>query len=165
MDSGEIPEKWTLGAINPIYKNKGDENDADNYRGITLLSCLGKLFTSLLNERLNRFLEENKLLLENQAGFRKEHCITDHIFTLKSLIDIFLSNNRKLYCIFIDYQKAFDTVWRGGLWHKLISIGITGKILKVITNMYSHVKSKIRVNGLSSEFFESWIGLRQGENL
>ena len=52
LDTGIIPSEWTIGVIKPIYKNKGDINDANNYRGITLLSCIGKLFTSVLNSRL-----------------------------------------------------------------------------------------------------------------
>ena len=69
--SGHIPNEWATGVIKPIYKNKGDINDQDNYRGITLLSCLGQLFTSVINERLTVFIDSNKIMSEAQAGFRK----------------------------------------------------------------------------------------------
>ena len=62
LDTGEIPDDWLIGIIIPIYKNKGSRDDANNYRGITLLSCLGKLFTSILNHRLTIFCEENYIL-------------------------------------------------------------------------------------------------------
>jgi len=165
LDTGTIPENWTMGVIIPIYKEKGDQKSPDNYRGITLLSCMGKLFTSIINDRLTQFLEDNHLLHLNQAGFRKNHGVCDHIFSLKSIVDIFLSTKRKLYCAFIDYQKAFDTIWRKALWHKLITIGINGKILKLVFNMYQNIKSSIFVNGEKSNVFNSFIGLRQGENL
>jgi len=165
LESGQIPEAWALGNIIPIFKNKGSNTDPSNYRGITLLSCMGKLFTSLLNTRLTAFLEENQLLNINQAGFRKKHSIIDHIFTLKSIVDILLSKKQKLYCAFIDYKMAFDLIWRQALWHKLITTGITGKLLTVIFNMYNNIKSCITVEGQSSNFFNSYIGLRQGENL
>ena len=72
LDSGLIPQQWVEGMIKPIYKNKGDPSCPENYRPITLVSCLAKLFTAILNERINAFLSENDVLSENQAGFRKK---------------------------------------------------------------------------------------------
>jgi hypothetical protein len=73
LNTGEIPKSWIEGIIVPIYKNKGDPRDANNYRGITLVGCMAKLFTSLLNSRLEQYLNENHLMNENQAGFRKNY--------------------------------------------------------------------------------------------
>ena len=67
----EVPSDWGIGLIKPIYKNKGNINDPTNYRGITLLSCVGKLFTSILNARLSLFVITNDTLSDIQAGFRK----------------------------------------------------------------------------------------------
>ncbi len=71
LETGVIPEEWTIGMIVPIYKNKGGVMEPSNYRGITLLSCLGKPFTSILSSRLEEFVESNDLLCENQSGLRK----------------------------------------------------------------------------------------------
>ena len=60
----------------------------------------------------------------------------------------------KLYCAFIDFQKAFDSFWRVGLWHKLINSNVTGKILTVIKNMYANIKSCVPFNNKSSDLFE-----------
>ena len=69
LNTGIIPEAWSKGTILPIYKNKGDINDPDNNRGITILSYFGKkLFTAVLNQRLNRYLESTGLLIEEQAN-------------------------------------------------------------------------------------------------
>ena len=163
--SGHIPKEWATGVIKPIYKNKGDINDPDNYRGITLLSCLGKLFTSVINERLTVFIDSNKIMSEAQAGFRKGYSTTDQIFTLKCIVELFLCQGRRLFCTFVDYSKAFDSINRAILWKKLISCGISGKVLRVIFNMYKSIKSCVMANGMQSEFFESHVGLRQGENL
>ena len=118
----------------PIYKNKGDINDPDNYRRITILSCFGKLFTAVLNKRLNnyKYLESTGLLIEEQAGFRKHYSTADHIFSLKMLIVFYLYKKKRLYCAFIDYSKAFDSVNRVALWRKLLSNNIDGKNFKVI---------------------------------
>ena len=165
LTTGIIPDDWYIGVIIPIYKNKGDRDDVDNYRGITLLSCVGKLFTCLLNSRLNIYLENNKLLGEEQAGFREGYSTVDHIFTIHTIIDIFLANKKRLYCAFIDYRKAFDTVDRTSLWSKLINLNITGNILTVVKNMYEGAKSCIRHNSQFSDFFACNVGVRQGENL
>lgn len=62
FDTGILPDCWLAGIIKPIYKNKGSIEDPNNYRPITILSCMGKLFTAILNNRINSFLETNKLL-------------------------------------------------------------------------------------------------------
>ena len=165
LDTGTFPEDWTLGLIVPIFKKKGNIDDCNNYRGITLLSCLGKLFTNVLNTRLTIFCEEGSILSENQAGFRKNYSTTDHIFTLKHIIDLFCLKKKRLFCTFIDYSKAFDTVWRDALWYKMAKVGIKGKFMTIVKNMYESVKSCVFMNGMKSESFISLVGVRQGENL
>ncbi len=89
LSTGEVPEDWLVVLIVPIFKQKGSKTDCNNYSGITLLSCLGKLFTSTLNERLYTFCENNHILKEIQTGFRKGYSTMDHIFLLKHIIDLF----------------------------------------------------------------------------
>ena len=123
-----------IGLIIPLYKKKGDRKDSNNYRGITLLSCVGKLFTTVLNERLKAYCESNNIINENQAGFRTKHSTTDHIFSFKMLLDLMFNSKQKLFCAFVDYEKAFDTVWRDGLWRKLDMCGVykTSKVYNII---------------------------------
>ena len=163
--SGKVPTDWTSGLICPIYKKKGSKEDPDNYRGITLLSCLGKLFTAVVNERLTSYFEDHNLLGEEQVGFRENYSTLDHIFLLHSVIDLHLSQRKRIYCAFIDYKKAFDSVNRTSLWHKMIRNGIHGKLFRVIQNMYNDAKSCVMVEGDKSDFFGCNIGVRQGENL
>jgi len=73
FESGIIPDLWSVGIICPIYKNKGDAANPDNYRGITILSCYGKLFTAVLNNRLNCYLADMNVLCEEKTGFRKKY--------------------------------------------------------------------------------------------
>ena len=86
-----MPTDWCLSFINPIYKNKGQKSDPNNYRGISLISCLGKLYTSLINERLTKFADLNDIIGEEQAGFRAGYSTQDHIFTLHSIIETSLN--------------------------------------------------------------------------
>ena len=140
LDSGVIPTDWCVGIIIPIFKNKGDVKNPDNYRGITLLSCLGKLFTSILNHRITGYLERNSTIGEEQAGFRSGYSTTDHVFTLKCVIDIYLQQKKHLYCAFIDYKKAFDLIDRSSLWLKMLKSGVNGKVFTVIKNIYGYTK-------------------------
>ena len=69
FQTGIIPDSWLFGDIKPIYKNKGDPLNPKNFRPITILSCVGKLFTAILSERLSNFSDECFILCENQIGF------------------------------------------------------------------------------------------------
>lgn len=88
FDTGIIPESWLLGTIKPFYKNKDNTNDPKNYRPITILSCLGKLFTAILNNRLNTYSESFLLLNENQCGFREGYSTLDCIYSIHVCFDI-----------------------------------------------------------------------------
>ena len=159
-----FPENWSEGHIVPIFK-KGDKDEVSNYRGITLLSIVGKLFTRILKNRLNDWAEEYNIYVEAQAGFRKCMGTVDNIFILNNLITHCLNNNESLYCAFVDFTKAFDFVVRDILWFKLIKLGVGGKMLNVIRSIYNHVKSRVKHNGSLGEPFLSHIGVRQGECL
>ena len=110
FDTGIIPESWLTGIIRHVYKNKGKVDDPDNYRAITLISCLGKLFTSIINNRFTFLSNEFEIISKNQSGFRKGFSTTDNIFIMHALVSIYFSLGGKLYCTFVDFCEAFDTV-------------------------------------------------------
>ena len=133
LDTGIVPTDWCIGLICPIYKNKGQRNDPDNYRGITLLSCIGKLFTSCLNHRLCSYIECQQIIGNEQAGFRSGHSTIDHIFALHTLIDLYLTKKKRLYCALIDYKKAFDCVDKNTntlLWQRILESNVNDKLLE-----------------------------------
>ena len=165
LRTGHVPFEWCVGLIVPIFKKKGSHFDPNNYRGITLLSCLGKLFTLCLNTRLTKFATDRHIIGEEQTAFREGYSTMDNAFVLNELINLYLHKKQRLYCCFIDYQKAFDTINRSALWGKLIENGINGKILKVIYNMYDSAKSYVKQQSMISGIFACNVGVRQGENL
>jgi hypothetical protein len=160
---GYFPASWCKSIVIPLFK-KGDENLPDNYRGISLLSIVGKVFTAILNKRVYNWAEEGNKLSEEQAGFRKGYSTVDHIFTLVSIIRNRFNNARggKVYAAFIDYRKAFDTVDREKLWHTLDKIETSTKLLNLLKPMYRSVFSCVRWNGELSAFFDCPVGVRQG---
>ena len=144
---------------------KGSNCDVENFRGITLLSILGKLFTRILNNRLQTWAENYGIYIEDQNGFLPGRGTTDSIFILHCLINRFFETNKPLYTIFVDYSKAFDYVVPEKLWYKAIKCGINGKILTLLRSIYQCVKTKVFSNGLISEPFYCTLGVRQGECL
>lgn len=110
MSSCIFPDSWNTACISFIYKN-GDIYDCNNYRSLSLTSCMGKLFTHLLQGRLHKYMTKNNLYYKFQAGFRPEYRTTDHIFTIKTLINKYLYKHKKpIFACFVDFSKAFDTV-------------------------------------------------------
>ena len=166
FSSGYFPEEWNLGFIIPIFK-KGERTDADNYRGITLLSCLSKLFTSVLNERLYDHLVNEGIMRKEQGGFRKNHSTTDSMFSLKSIIDRVVKGkpkkrNNMLFTCFVDFQKAFDSVPRHILFSKILNAGITGRFYEILYSMYTNDWSVVKKGNKITDRFRCTIGVKQG---
>ena len=160
-DSEYIPERWGEGMIISLFK-KGDREDPGNYRGITLLNVVGKLFNKVLNYRLLQWLEEHNKLSESQAGFRFDRSCVDNIFILNEVIQGRLQEGKKTFCFFLDIKKAYDTVWRDGLWYKMWEMGIQGKLWRVIRNIYNVNSSCVFLNGCKSDYFDIYQGVAQG---
>lgn len=155
------PVQWSSAYISPIYKS-GDSSMPENYRGIAINSCIGKLFNTVLNNRLDKYLIDNNLINKCQIGFSKKARTSDHIFVLKTLIDKYINRKGgKLFACFIDLRKAFDTVIHAGIRYKLIKYGISGKFYSIIKDM----ELCVRINNKITPTFKSFVGVKQGEVL
>ena len=162
LESGSHIPIWSLAVIVPIHK-KGAIDDANNYRGISLLSCIAKLFYSILNNRLLKFCEENGILSKNQLGFVPGNRTADALLILHNLIQNYChKNSKKLYACFVDFSKAFDRLPRDILFKKLKVYGIDGKFLSVIQSLYANDQACVQVDGKISENFLINQGVRQG---
>lgn len=162
LNSGKYPEKWTKAILVPLHK-KGPVSDLNNYRGIALLSVLGKIFSKIVNARLVHWAETHGVEKEEQAGFRKGYSTVDNIFILQSIVQKYCSKKGgRFYALYVDFSKAFDTIPHGLLFYQLISKGVHGKILKVLRSMYSSLQSCVRTPHGLTEFFKCERGTRQG---
>ena len=159
-----VPRQWREGLIVNIFK-KGDREDPANYRGITLLSVVGKVFCKILNNRLVQCLDKEGALHEGQAGFRINRSCMDNVYTLNEIVQGRLREDKKTYAFFLDVQKAYDSVWHDGLWYKLWDIGVKGRMWRVIKKMYESSKSAVLLEGEKSDTFTIEQGVAQGCSL
>ena len=161
FDDGRVPNDWTKGIINPIFKG-GEPSDPLNYRPITLLFVPCKIYTDILNRRLKQWLENNNILYDGQNGFRKGRSCLDHIYTLYTVINNRKLENKDTFVCFVDAKKAFDTVNRDCLWYKLMCIGIKGKFLSAVESLYNNLSCTVRVNNFEMDWFNVTQGVKQG---
>ena len=162
LQLGEVIPEWVIGLIVPIHK-KGPKLETSNYRGITLISCLGKLFLSILNARLLLYTNNQNILAENQLGFVAGNRTSDAHIIINNLVKKICHNkNSKIYSCFVDFKKAFDSIPRDILLKKLTNYGIKGKFFNILRNIYTSDKACIKLNNLRSESFDLNLGVRQG---
>ena len=152
---------WNTALITPLHK-KGDKDNPNNYRAIAVGSNLGKLFSSILLERLIHFRSKYCPDTTNQLGFVKEAQTSDHIFTLRTCIEKYTKQKKRLYTCFVDYRKAFDTVCREALLYKLCKLGIKGNFFNCVKYMYQNSSAKLKLLNKISEAIDILIGTEQG---
>jgi hypothetical protein len=157
----ETPSQWSKSNIILIYK-KGDPKDIGNYRPISLLPCLYKLFSSLINTRISISLEAKQPI--EQAGFRKGFSTIDHIHTLELIIEKYQEQQRPLYIAFIDYQKAFDTVSYTSIWKTMKEQEVEDIYINVIKSIYNNNIGRVKLETLGP-CFNIERGVRQGDPL
>ena len=128
-----VPDSWSKIIVTMLYKNKGCKLDPENYRPIALMNSLTKVFTGIVNVRLNEWCEKENIL---QSGFRKNRGCVDNIFCLNSIIQIRIQKQKgKLYALFVDFKSAFPSVDHNLLWKKLTSKGVSSKIVKILSDL------------------------------
>ena len=159
-----VPRQRREGLIVNLFK-KGDREDPSNYRGITLLSVVGKVFCKILNNRLVQILDKERILHEGQAGFRVNRSCIDNVYTLNELVQGCLREDKQTYAFFLDIRKAYDTVQHDGLWYKLWDMGVKGKMWWIIKDMYKESRSVVFLEGQKSSSFKVEQGVAQGCSL
>ena len=160
FEAGEVPADWRMAAIVPIYKGKGDKHVCSNYRGISLLSMVGKLYGRVVINRIRDGTED--ALGEEQSGFRRGRGCVDQVFVVRQGCEKYLDRERDSFWAFMDLEKAYDRVDRGALWRMLSLFGIGGRLLSAVKSFYVDSRACVRVGNQESDSFQVRIGLRQG---
>lgn len=159
-EDGEVPQSMRDANIVTLYKNKGDRSDCNNYRGISLLSIVGKLFARIALTRLQKLADQ--VYPESQCGFRSKRSTVDMVFSLRQLQEKCREQHQPLYIAFIDLTKAFDLVSRDGLFKILPLIGCPPKLLNIVKSFHDGMLSTVQYDGETSEEFEVKSGVKQG---
>ena len=164
FQSGIFPDKLKIAKVISLFK-KGNPELPSNYRLISLLSVFSKIFEKLMYRRLYRFLEIHNVLFSLQFGFQENHSIDHALVSLTEAIRNTLDNKRIGCGIFIDLQKAFDTVNHNILLSKLEHYGVRGCALQWFRSYLSDRKQYVSVNGSNSNLLQISCGVPQGSVL
>ncbi|CAH1257030.1 Hypp1771 [Branchiostoma lanceolatum] len=162
FSTGEIPESWRTLIIVPVPKS-GDLTKPDNYRGISLISLVLKLYNRMLLNRLRPVLDP--LLRNSQNGFRQRRSTVGQIVAIRRLLEGVTSNNLSCVMSFVDFRKAFDSIHRGKLMNILQAYGVPEKLVTAIGATYSQTWAKVRTPDGDTETFQILAGVLQGDTL
>ena len=163
--SGQLPRAWKNAHIIPILKKDKDPTDLKSYRPISLTSCVGKVGEKIINRRLYWWLEDSKILTEDQAGFRAKSRTEDHLFRLCQSIQDGYQDGYHTTAVFIDLQQAYDRVWRKGLLYKMQKLQIQGNMYRWIKGFLSERTIQTKQNNALSSKQALEDGLPQGSAL
>ena len=165
FSEAEFPEDWRRGVIINIHKG-GNPFEMNNYRGITLNPILSKVFSIIMNERLNNYIKDNNIINPAQIGFRPKARTTDHIFVLRTVFEKYVRKAGKpVFACFVDFRKAYDSIWRKGLLLKLLRSNVGGKFYNMMADLYRWSSAQCDFGFCLSDDIKCNIGVKQGDVL
>ena len=164
ISNGVYPDLLKTARVTPIYKN-GEKTDPSNYRPISVLSLLNKVFEKVLHKRLYKYLTKFNILYEYQFGFREGHSTTQALIEITDRIKTAIDKKDLTCGIFIDLTKAFDTVDHNILLKKMFHYGIRGNVYDLFQSYLSNRKQYVRINNVDSDVKPVTCGVPQGSVL
>ena len=159
--SAPLPSKWRTSVISVLFKS-GDARRPENYRPITVIPLLYKLFAKLLYARLQPILDRHQCA--DQAGFRNEFSTEDHLYTFSLLSEKAYEHQVNLWVAAVDFAKAFDSIEHSGLWQALSAQGVPKPYINLLQNLYSNQTARVRTD-VFSKCFSIQRGTKQGDPL
>ncbi len=162
VECEHIPAQYKQGLIVPIPKGGKDASIKDNNRGITLLSCVYKLFESILLVRMDNWLKHNSVIHELQGAFQDGCSCQQVAMVLQETIQHNRERGATVHVVLLDVRKAFDTVWTDGLLYRLYHTGLEGRLWRILKECYAGFRCSVMVRGHRSQDFAICRGVHQG---
>ena len=156
------PDDWCRAYMLPLFKGDGSQLDPSNYRLLSISSVPSKVFEKVLDARIQEWSERVGLLTDLQGGFRGGRSTVDQLFALNEITAMRREDGDATFLAFIDVAKAYDRVWRPGLWCKLQQLGLGGRCLRMLRAMYAKVTRTVAIRGEYTETFDVGAGVAQG---
>ena len=164
MEQGIVPSSWKQAHVNAIFK-KGDRKEAKNYRPISLTSVCGKVLESIVRDKIVSHMMTNNLFCDEQHGFVPGRSCVTQLLCVMEMWTNSLNSREEIDCIYLDFQKAFDTVPHARLISKLKAYGMEGPLIRWITNFLSNRIQRVVVNNEMSTWSTISSGIPQGSVL
>ena len=164
INSGVFPNLLKIAKILPIYK-KDDINSVTNYRPISILPTISKIFEKIIFQQLHKYLKENEIYNSNQYGFRESHSTEHAALELVDRVINRLDDKEFPLAVFMDLSKAFDTINHNILLKKLHYYGIRNNSLSLLESYLSNRQQYVEINGKKSSLTNITTGVPQGSIL
>ncbi len=166
LAKGKIPESWKKSIITMIPKGSKLATDPNNYRPISLISCVSKLIERILAQRLSQYLEKNGILAPQQSGFRNHRRTTDNlVFQTQKILETMNKKESKVLSLSFDIQAAFDAVWHDGLIFKMHKANVPRYIIDWTSFFLANRSFTVKVNDAVSESAPIVTGVPQGSSV
>ena len=160
-----FPDCWKVSSVVPVFKNVEESSAAKNYRPVSLLSMVSKVFEKLVNNRIVDHLEKCGYFSDFQYGFRFSLSTADLLTVVSDRIARAFNRSGATRAVALDISKAFHRVWHAGLLHKLKSYGTSGHIFGLISSFLSNRWRWVVLDGKSSQEYPVNAGVPQGSIL
>ena len=160
-----FPDSWKVSSVVSVFKNVGERSAAKNYRPVSLLSVVSKVFEKLVNDRTVDYLENCGLFSDFQYSFRSSQSTADLLTVVSDRIASAFNRSGATRAVALDIPKAFEIVWHAGLLRKLKSYEISGQIFGLISSFLSNRRLRVVLDGKSSQEYSVNAGVPEGSIL
>ena len=164
LSLGHFPDLWKMANVIPLFK-KDDPLLCNNYRPISLLPCISKVFERILFNHIFAFLKFHKLIVKDQSGFIPGDSTINQLIAICNNLYKCIDDGDEMLAVFLDLTKAFDKVWHRGLLYKMKGIGICGNLFDLLASYLANRRQCVQLCGHTSSPLELRAGVPQGSVL